>query len=132
MESLLLNGVSKRYADHVAVYDLSISVPTGTIYGILGPNGAGKSSTLRMAMNIIARDSGEVRLLGVDPAVDRTILRRVGYLPEERGLYRKMKVLDVIVFFGRLKAQVVADLAARSAGRVKASPDVDAQAEDID
>lgn len=103
MESLLLNGVSKRYADHVAVDDLSISVPTGTIYGILGPNGAGKSSTLRMAMNIIARDSGEVRLLGVDPAVDRTILRRVGYLPEERGLYRKMKVLDVIVFFGRLK-----------------------------
>lgn len=104
MESaLLLRGVSKRYADHVAVDDLSVTVPTGTIYGILGPNGAGKSSTLRMAMNIIARDSGEVRLLGVDPAVDRTILRRVGYLPEERGLYRKMRVLDVIVFFGRLK-----------------------------
>jgi ABC-2 type transport system ATP-binding protein len=101
--ALLLQGLAKRYADHVAVDRLSITVPTGTIYGILGPNGAGKSTTLRMAMNIIARDSGEVRLLGVDPAVDRTILRQVGYLPEERGLYRKMRVLDVIIFFGRLK-----------------------------
>jgi ABC-2 type transport system ATP-binding protein len=114
--ALLLQGVSKRYADHVAVDDLSVEVPPGTIYGILGPNGAGKSSTLRMAMNIIGRDSGQVRILGVDPAVDRTVLRRVGYLPEERGLYRKMRVLDVVTFFGKLKGMDAA--AARREGEV--------------
>ncbi len=83
--------------------DLSLSVPRGSIYGILGPNGAGKSTTLRMVMNILVRDSGRIELLGVDPEADRGVLRRVGYLPEERGLYRKMRVLDVIVFFARLK-----------------------------
>ena len=101
--ALLLEGVSKRYAGHVAVDDLSLAVPAGTIFGILGPNGAGKSSTLRMVMNIIIRDSGRISLLGADPERDRTVLRRVGYLPEERGLYRKMRVLDVIVFFAQLK-----------------------------
>ncbi len=103
VDALLLDEVSKRYSGHLAVDRLSLRVPSGTIYGILGPNGAGKSTTLRMVMNIIARDSGSVRLLGADPAEDRSVLRRVGYLPEERGLYRKMKVLDVIVFFARLK-----------------------------
>jgi ABC-2 type transport system ATP-binding protein len=78
-------------------------VPRGSIYGLLGPNGAGKSTTLRMVMNIIARDSGAVALLGADPAADRGVLRRVGYLPEERGLYRKMTVIDVIVFFAALR-----------------------------
>jgi ABC-2 type transport system ATP-binding protein len=101
--ALLLERLSKRYAGHTAVDDLSLAVPTGTIYGILGPNGAGKSTTIRMVMNIIVRDSGTVSLLGSDPERDRGVLRRVGYLPEERGLYRKMKVLDVIVFFARLK-----------------------------
>lgn len=102
-QAMQLAGVTKRYADHLAVNDLSLTVPTGTIYGILGPNGAGKSTTIRMAMGIIARDRGRVELLGVDPSVDRRVLTRIGYLPEERGLYRKMRVLDVIVFFGRLK-----------------------------
>jgi ABC-2 type transport system ATP-binding protein len=101
--ALLLEGVSKRYAGHVAVDDLSLAVPAGTIFGILGPNGAGKSSTLRMVMNIIIRDAGRITLLGADPERDRSVLRRVGYLPEERGLYRKMNVLDVIVFFAELK-----------------------------
>jgi len=101
--ALLIEDVSKRYDEHVAVSHLNLSVPTGTIYGILGPNGAGKSSTLRMVMNIIARDGGRISLFGADPAVDRTGLRRVGYLPEERGLYKKMKVIDVIVFFATLK-----------------------------
>ena len=115
MENALeLHGVSKRYAAHLAVDDLSLVVPTGTIYGVLGPNGAGKSTTIRAAMNIVARDAGEVRLLGSDPAVDKGILCRVGYLPEERGLYRKMRVLDVIEFFGRLKGMRRA--AARKAG----------------
>jgi ABC-2 type transport system ATP-binding protein len=113
-DALVLDGVSKRYASHVAVSDLSLRVPRGTIYGILGPNGAGKSSTLRMVMNIIARDAGSIALLGIDPAADRTVLRRVGYLPEERGLYRKMEVLDVIVFFAQLKGMSAA--AARREG----------------
>jgi ABC-2 type transport system ATP-binding protein len=107
--ALWMQGVSKRYADHLAVDDLSLAVPPGTIYGVLGPNGAGKSSTLRMALNIIGRDSGEVRLLGRDPATERAVLRRVGYLPEERGLYRKMRVLDVLIFFGRLKGMSAPD-----------------------
>jgi ABC-2 type transport system ATP-binding protein len=101
--ALLLESVTKRYSGHTAVQDLSLSVPSGTIYGILGPNGAGKSTTLRMVMNIIMRDEGIIQLLGVDPERDRSVLRRVGYLPEERGLYRKMKVIDVIVFFAGLK-----------------------------
>ena len=101
-DALKLEGVSKRYATHQAVQDLSLTVPTGTIYGILGPNGAGKSTTLRMVMNIIARDTGTILVLG-QPSESRAILRRVGYLPEERGLYRRMKVIDVIVFFARLK-----------------------------
>ena len=104
-----LSGITKRYADHLAVDDLSLTVPAGTIYGILGPNGAGKSTTIRMAMGIIGRDSGRAELLGVDPSVDRRILARVGYLPEERGLYKKMRVLDVIVFFGRLKGMTERD-----------------------
>ncbi len=102
-DALILDGVSKRYSAHTAVDNLSLAVPTGTIYGILGPNGAGKSTTLRMVMNILARDSGRISLLGADPAADRTVLRRVGFLPEERGIYRKMKVTDVIVFFAELK-----------------------------
>src|SRR3954463_9009541 len=102
-DALILEGVSKRFSAHTAVDDLSLQVPRGTIYGILGPNGAGKSTTLRMVMNIIARDPGRISLLGADPAADRTVLRRVGFLPEERGIYRKMKVVDVIVFFAELK-----------------------------
>lgn len=101
--ALLLDGVSKSYAGHTAVKNLSLTVPRGTIYGILGPNGAGKSTTLRMVMNIIIRDSGTISLLGADPERDRGVLRRVGFLPEERGLYRKMNVTDVIVFFAELK-----------------------------
>jgi len=102
-EALTLDGVAKRFSGHTAVDDLSLAVPPGTIYGILGPNGAGKSTTLRMVMNIIARDAGRISLLGADPAADPKILRRVGFLPEERGVYRKMKVTDVIVFFAELK-----------------------------
>jgi ABC-2 type transport system ATP-binding protein len=112
--ALLLDGVSKSYAGHAAVKNLSLAVPRGTIYGILGPNGAGKSTTLRMVMNIIIRDSGTISLLGSDPERDRGVLCRVGYLPEERGLYRKMTVIDVITFFAELKG--VAAAQARSEG----------------
>jgi ABC-2 type transport system ATP-binding protein len=100
--ALELREVTKRYVGHLAVDRLTLAVPTGSIYGILGPNGAGKSTTMRMVMNIIARDSGSISVLGADPALERSALQRVGYLPEERGLYKKMAVLDVIVFFGAL------------------------------
>ena len=113
--TLLLEGVSKRYSQHTAVDDLSLVVPPGTIYGILGPNGAGKSTTLRMVMNIIIRDAGRISLLGSDPERDRSVLRRVGFLPEERGLYKKMSVLDVIIFFAEIKG-MDAKTARRDAG----------------
>ena len=107
--ALELNDVTKRYVGHLAVDRLTLGVPAGSIYGILGPNGAGKSTTLRMVMHIIARDSGSIAVLGSDPATDRRVLRRVGYLPEERGLYRKMTALDVIVFFGALRGMRESD-----------------------
>jgi len=113
--TLLLEGVSKRYSGHTAVDDLSLAVPPGTIYGILGPNGAGKSTTLRMVMNIIIRDAGTISLLGADPEKDRSVLRRVGFLPEERGLYKKMTVLDVIVFFAQIKGVEVKQARAEAA-----------------
>jgi ABC-2 type transport system ATP-binding protein len=112
--ALRIDDVTKRYGEFIAVDGLSLTVPRGTIYGILGPNGAGKSTTLRMVMNILGRDSGSIDVLGTDPAQDRTVLRRVGYLPEERGLYKKMRVLDVIVFFAQLKGMERKDATAQA------------------
>jgi len=95
-----LQGVSKSYDKFVAVDNLSLAISPGKIYGLLGPNGAGKTSTLRMMMGITIPDSGRVSLF--EKPFDRASLDRVGYLPEERGLYKKMKVLDQLVFFGCL------------------------------
>src|SRR5215204_1337834 len=92
----------KRYAEHVAVRDLSLRVPKGAVYGLLGPNGAGKTTTIRMILNIIAPDSGSIRILGRDVS-DRALTDHIGYLPEERGLYRKMQVRRVLRFLGELK-----------------------------
>ncbi len=97
-----IDNASKRYAEHVAVRDLSLRVPRGAVYGLLGPNGAGKTTTIRMILNIIAPDSGSVRILG-RPANDRTLSDHIGYLPEERGLYRKMQVRRVLRFLAELK-----------------------------
>jgi ABC-2 type transport system ATP-binding protein len=94
--------VVKRYADHVAVRDLSLQVPRGTVYGLLGPNGAGKTTTIRMILNIIAPDEGSIRVLG-RASNDATATDRIGYLPEERGLYKKMKVRAVLQFLGELR-----------------------------
>ena len=96
-----IRGASKRYAEHVAVRDLSLTVPAGTVYGLLGPNGAGKTTTIRMILNVIAPDTGTITLMG-QPNTG-AVLDRVGYLPEERGLYKKMKVKDVLVFLAELK-----------------------------
>ncbi len=97
-----IRGISKRYADHVAVRDLNLAVPRGAVYGLLGPNGAGKTTTIRMILNIIGPDTGSIHLLG-RPNTDRAILDRLGYLPEERGLYKKMAVRDVLRFLAELK-----------------------------
>ncbi len=94
--------VVKRYEAHVAVRDLSLTVPRGAVYGLLGPNGAGKTTSIRMLLNIIAPDAGEIRVLGA-PHDDPRIVNRVGYLPEERGLYRKMQVRRVLRFLAELK-----------------------------
>jgi len=97
-----LDRVTKQYAGHTAVRDLDLRVPHGSVYGLLGPNGAGKTTTIRMIMNIIAPDRGSIRLLGLDRG-GRELSHRIGYLPEERGLYRKMKVLDLLVFLAQIK-----------------------------
>ncbi len=100
--ALKLSAVTKRYGDFVAVSELSLDLPAGTIYGILGPNGAGKTTTLRMINDIIAPDSGDIRILD-KYSPGREAARRVGYLPEERGLYPKMKVGELLRFFGELR-----------------------------
>jgi ABC-2 type transport system ATP-binding protein len=99
---LTLDRVSKHFAGHTAVDELSLSVPRGVIYGLLGPNGAGKTTTIRMIMDILEPDGGAVRVFG-EPGGGRAHSERIGYLPEERGLYRKMRVLDVLVFLGEMK-----------------------------
>jgi ABC-2 type transport system ATP-binding protein len=95
-------GVTKRFAEHTAVKSLSLRVPAGSVYGLLGPNGAGKTTTIRMLLNIIAPDSGTISIFG-RPSNDPQITQRMGYLPEERGLYRKMKVRRVLKFLAELK-----------------------------
>ena len=95
-----LAGVTKAYENKVAVRDLSLSIDAGQMFGLLGPNGAGKTSSIRMMMGITLPDSGQVNLF--DRPFDRKSLERVGYLPEERGLYKKMKVLEQLVFFAEL------------------------------
>jgi ABC-2 type transport system ATP-binding protein len=97
-----VESVTKRYGDLTAVRDLSLTVPPGSVYGLLGPNGAGKTTTIRMIMNIIGPDEGAIRLFG-GGGTGREHSARVGYLPEERGLYRKMKVLDLLVFLAETK-----------------------------
>jgi ABC-2 type transport system ATP-binding protein len=96
-----LISIRKKYDEFVAVDNLSFAIPAGKVYGLLGPNGAGKTSTLRMMIGIIFPDSGSISVLG-EP-FRRAHTEQIGYLPEERGLYRKMKVLDHLIFFAELK-----------------------------
>ena len=99
--SLELRDVRKSYGKFVAVDGVSLGVPEGCIYGLLGPNGAGKTSTIRMIMDITAPDTGEILFFGHPRRPDD--LRRVGYLPEERGLYRKMGVTEHLLFLGEIR-----------------------------
>lgn len=102
MQTLQLEQINKSFGKLEAVKDLSLSVSPGTIYGFLGPNGAGKTTTIRMIMEIILPDRGRI-LINNTPNTAREILDRVGYLPEERGVYRKMKVREALEFFAELK-----------------------------
>ena len=95
-----LDRISKSYSSKVAVRELSLRIEPGTMFGLLGPNGAGKTSTIRMMVGMTLPDSGTVRLF--DEPFRRDHLRRVGYLPEERGLYKRMKVIDQLIFMGQL------------------------------
>lgn len=99
--AISVNQISKSYGDFIAVNNLSLEIRQGGIFGLLGPNGAGKSTTIRMMVNITMPDSGEIRLFG-EPMSSK-LQERVGYLPEDRGLYKKMKVGDQLAFFAELK-----------------------------
>jgi len=97
-----VRNVTKRYGTYTAVRDLSLMVPRGAVYGLLGPNGAGKTTTIRMIMSIIMPDEGKIALFGSQGS-GKDLSQRIGYLPEERGLYRKMKVIDLLVFLAEIK-----------------------------
>jgi ABC-2 type transport system ATP-binding protein len=112
MTALVLDRLVKRFGDFTAVDGLSFSVPEGGIFGFLGGNGAGKTTSVRMILDILRPDSGRIEVLGRAPS--RANAPQVGFLPEERGLYRLMTVMDTVVYFGRLKGMSAAD-AARSA-----------------
>jgi ABC-2 type transport system ATP-binding protein len=102
MNAVELRNVTKTFGKVVAVDDLSLDVPSGSVYGFIGPNGSGKTTTLRMIMNIFYPDQGTIRVLGREAG--DSVNDRIGYLPEERGLYRKMKLRDLLKFYGEIKA----------------------------
>lgn len=101
MELLRVDNVTKRFANHTALDDVSLSIPKGSVYGLLGPNGAGKTTLIRIINRITAPDSGKVYLDGHELSPDDVY--RIGYLPEERGLYKKMKVGEQAIYFAQLK-----------------------------
>ena len=101
MDIIELRNITKRFSNVVAVNDLSLNVPQGSIYGFIGPNGSGKTTTIRMIMNILYPDSGKILIEGKSQYGSR--IDNIGYLPEERGLYKKMKVRDLLKFHAELK-----------------------------
>lgn len=103
MAALEVKNISKSFGKLKAVDDASFSVPKGSIFGLLGRNGAGKTTTIRMMMNIYLPDSGDVTFEGIKAGADFN--SKVGYLPEERGLYKKMKVLETLIFFAEIKGK---------------------------
>jgi ABC-2 type transport system ATP-binding protein len=101
MDAVQITGVTKTFGELIAVNDLSLSVPEGSVFGFIGPNGSGKTTTIRMIVNIFYPDRGEIRVFG--KALHGPGGSLIGYLPEERGLYRKMKVRALLEFFGELR-----------------------------
>ena len=108
MTAILLDHITKRFGSHVAVNDLSFRVPAGSVFGFIGPNGSGKTTTLRMILHILLPDSGRIEVFG-DPRTD--IARsKIGYLPEERGLYKKMSVRRLLRYYGQLKGKPLKEI----------------------
>ena len=99
--TLIVDHVTKRFGDFTAVDDLSLQVHRGRVFGLIGPNGAGKTTTIRMIVNITVPDSGGIELFG--QPMSSKLQDRIGYLPEERGLYKRMKVGEQLRFFAELK-----------------------------
>src|SRR5215468_10222888 len=110
-DAIALRDVTKTFDGVTAVAGLTLAVPRGSIYGFIGPNGSGKTTTIRMIMNILLPDRGEIEVLGERST--RAARDRVGYLPEERGLYKRMTVRRVLQYYGRLKGATAAELAPR-------------------
>jgi ABC-2 type transport system ATP-binding protein len=106
--AIRLSRVTKTYGDITAVGDFDLAIPAGSVYGFLGPNGSGKTTTLRMILGILLPDSGQISVLGQSPGSG--VRNRIGYLPEERGLYPKMKVAEVLQFFGELNGGRAAEI----------------------
>jgi ABC-2 type transport system ATP-binding protein len=130
--TVALQTITKRYGDKIAVDQISLRIAPGSMFGLLGPNGAGKTSTIRMMTGITMPDSGTVSLF--DRPFERNSLRRVGYLPEERGLYRKMLVRDQLVFLGRLHGLSRSDALTRSerwAHRLQIAEALDKKTEEL-
>jgi ABC-2 type transport system ATP-binding protein len=109
--AVFLRGVTKSFGPTRAVEGLDLAIPRGALYGFIGPNGAGKTTTIRMIMSILFPDAGRLSVLGLDSALDAK--DRIGYLPEERGLYRKMRVGDMLAYLARLKGASREGLGAR-------------------
>lgn len=129
---LIVDGLHKRYGDLIALSDMTFHVEAGEIFGFVGSNGAGKSTTMRIILGVLAADAGEVRL--GDRRIDLTLRRRIGYMPEERGLYPKMKVGDQLVFLARLhgmSSAQAADAARRWTDRLGVSARLDDNVGDL-
>ena len=99
--AIRVTGVRKAYSGHVAVKDLSLEIPRGSVFGLLGPNGAGKTTTLRMVMNILGPDTGTIEILG--RSADQAARDRIGYMPEERGMYPRMVLEEQLLFLAEIK-----------------------------
>ena len=129
MPAVEISGVTKTFGEVTAVNDLSLTVPEGSVFGFIGPNGSGKTTTMRMIVNIFYPDRGEIRVFGQAMSGARNHL--IGYLPEERGLYRKMRVRALLEFFGELRGgrkvgREVAELAGEAgSGEMRRSRRVD-------
>src|SRR5579871_2508339 len=102
MDAVQISNVTKTFGAVTAVNDLSLTIPEGSVYGFIGPNGSGKTTTMRMIVNIFFPDRGTIRVFG--QALQGTRSPHIGYLPEERGLYRKMQVRPLLEFYGELRA----------------------------
>ena len=107
MEIIQVKEVSKFYANHTALNNVSFDVPKGKIFGLLGPNGAGKTSLIRIINQITAPDQGEILFNG--QPLTKEHIKQIGYLPEERGLYKKMSVYDQLMYFARLRGMTRTD-----------------------